>query len=38
MGGILELVQWMKEPSGMIVGVLVVVAVYFYVKWLKKED
>lgn len=37
MGGILELVEMLKTPVGMIVAVIVVVGAVFFVRWLKQD-
>lgn len=37
MGGILELVEGLKTPVGIVVAVVVVAAIYFYYKWLMKD-
>jgi hypothetical protein len=37
MGAILDVVELLKEPTGMIVGVIVVAAGYFFVKWVFAE-
>ncbi len=37
MGAILELVEKLKEPSGMMVAVVIIAACYFFVKWVFAE-
>lgn len=37
MGAILDVVELLKEPTGMIVGVVVVAVGYFFVKWVFAE-
>ncbi len=37
MGGILEIVDMLKEPKGMAVAVFVIAAGYFFVKWVFAE-
>ena len=37
MGAILDVVELLKEPTGMIVGVVVVADGYFFVKWVFAE-
>ncbi len=37
MGAILELVEKLKEPTGMVVALVIIGAVYFFVKWVFAE-
>lgn len=37
MGGILELVEMLKSPVGVIVALIVVVGAVFFVRWLKQD-
>ncbi len=37
MGGILELVEHLKSPVGIVVAVAVIAGIYFYYKWLTKD-
>ncbi len=38
MGGILEIVAMLKEPTGMAIAVVVIGAGYFFVKWVFAEN
>ncbi len=37
MGAILDVVEMLKEPMGMVIAVVVIAAGYFFVKWVFKE-
>ena len=37
MGAILEVVENLKEPTGMAIAVVVIAAGYFFVKWVFSE-
>ncbi len=37
MGAILELVEKLKEPTGMVVALVIIGAVYFFAKWVFAE-
>jgi len=37
MGAILDVVEMLKEPEGMVVAVIVIVIGYFFVKWVFAE-
>lgn len=37
MGAILDLVEMLKEPAGMVGAVVLIAAVYFFVKWVFAE-
>ena len=37
MGAILEIVDKLKEPTGMAIAVVVIGACYFFVKWVFEE-
>jgi hypothetical protein len=37
MGGILEMVELLKTPVGIIVALVVVVGAVFFVRWLKQD-
>lgn len=37
MGGILELLEMLKSPVGIIVGLIVVVGIVFFVRWVKQD-
>ena len=37
MGAILEIVENLKEPTGMAIAVVVITAGYFFVKWVFAE-
>jgi hypothetical protein len=38
MGGILELVEGLKSPVGILVLALIVGGVWYYLKWIKSDD
>ncbi len=37
MGAILDVVEMLKEPEGMVVAVIVITVGYFFVKWVFAE-
>ena len=37
MGGILEAVEMLKTPVGIIVALIVVVGIVFFVRWVKQD-
>ncbi len=37
MGAILDVVEMLKEPEGMVVAVIVIAVGYFFVKWVFAE-
>lgn len=37
MGAILDVVEMLKEPAGMVVAVIVIAVGYFFVKWVFAE-